>query len=129
MSVGGDPRRAMQQQRGQPQPQGGRSPRPETTSVPGFVALDLTKTRLALADDELAWLENGMFLGRGVIAVPLYNGEAGASLNATSLVKASYGCALTYGIFTVPPKTENGKQRMKIATRSRLTESAPHGAG
>lgn len=117
MSVGVDPRRAMQQ-RSQPQAGSGRSPQPETASVPGFAALDLTKTRLALADDELAWLENGMFLGRGVIAVPLYNGAAGASLNATSLVKESYGCALTYGTYTAPHPVaivvfEDGSAKMR----------------
>lgn len=89
MSVGADPQRAMQERR-----RG--APAPQTASVKEWANLNCTESRLSIGDDEIAFLENGMFLGKHIISVPLYNGPPGASLNPNSLVKESYGCALTY---------------------------------
>lgn len=95
MALGRDPRAG-----GRP----GRSelPQPQTSTSRGWKALNLSDDRLSIDDDEVAWLENGMWQGRAIQSVPLYAGAAGASLNASSTVKASYGCSLTYGAFTVP---------------------------
>ena len=56
---------------------------------------------MSIDDDDLAWIENGMLVGRSVQAVPLYNGPAGTSLN-NALVKVSGGFFLTYGANTAP---------------------------
>jgi hypothetical protein len=85
--------------------QGQRAPQaegPKTFSVREFTDLNLAESRLSLDDRELALLENGMFLGGHIVPTPLYGGPAGASLNANSLVKESYGCSLTYGINLAP---------------------------
>ena len=93
MPLGRDPRAAGR-------PPG--PPPPQTSTSRGWKALNLSDDRLSIDDDEVAWLENGMWLGRAIQSVPLYAGAAGASLNPTSRVKRSYGCSLTYGAFTVP---------------------------
>jgi len=94
MALGRDPRGAGASRPGPPDPQ--------TATSRGWKALNLSDDRLSIDDDEVAWLENGMWLGRAIQSVPLYGGGAGASLNAGSKVKRSYGCSLTYGANTVP---------------------------
>ena len=94
MALGRDPRGAGPARPG--------SREPETTTSRGWKALNLSDTRLGIDDDDLAWLENGMWLGRSIQSVPLYGGAAGASLNVGSTVKRSYGCLLTYGANTIP---------------------------
>jgi len=93
MALGRDP--------GQGRPQSGPPP-PHTSTSRGWKGLNLSDDRLSIDDDEVAWLENGMWLGRAIQSVPLYGGGAGNSLNATSTVKSSYGCELTYGANTIP---------------------------
>ena len=94
MALGRDPRGG-----GRPPPG---PPPPQTSTSRGWKGLNLSDSRLTIDDDELGWVENGMWVGRAVQAVPLYAGGAGAALNAASTVKRSYGCSLTYGAFTVP---------------------------
>lgn len=84
-----------QQQQQRPEP-------PQPFTVREWTDLNLTESRLSIEDGELAFLENGMLLGKHIISVPLYGGDAGASLNPNSVVKESYGCSLTYGIYTAP---------------------------
>jgi hypothetical protein len=78
---------------------------PKTVSARGFKGLNLTDTRLNIDDDELAWQENALVLGRAVSAVPLYRGDPGKPLSS-SLVKESFGCSLTYGENTSPHPVE-----------------------
>lgn len=94
MALGRDPRAA-----GPPRPG---PPEPQTATSRGWKALNLSDDRLSIDDDELAWLENGMWLGRAIQSVPLYAGAAGAVLKPGSTVKASYGCSLTFGPNTIP---------------------------
>src|SRR2546425_11688073 len=91
MSVGADPRGRRDE-----------STRPQTETARGGKGLNLSDTRLTIDDDELAWLENAMLVGRGLQSVPLYAGPTGVALHAGSLIKESYGCALTYGANTIP---------------------------
>lgn len=91
MSLGRDPRGR----------QGG-TPEPQTATARGFRGMNLTDTRLSLDDDELGYVENAMYVGKGIQSVPLYAGATGVSLHAGSLIKESFGCALTYGPNTVP---------------------------
>src|SRR6266404_220150 len=84
--------------------QGQRSgpPEPQTHSFRAFRDMNLADSRLSIADDEVALLENMMYVGQGLQAVPLYNGPAGVALHASSLVKESFGGQLTYGVNTIP---------------------------
>lgn len=91
MSLGRDPRGR----------QGG-TPEPQTATARGFRGMNLTDTRLSLDDDELAYVQNAMYVGKGIQAVPLYAGATGVSLHAGSLIKESFGCSLLYGGNTVP---------------------------
>lgn len=81
------------------QPQG--PPPPQLHTARGFKRLNLSDSRLSIDDDDLAWLENGMLVGRGVQAVPLYNGLAGVPLHAAA-IKISESVSLTYGGHTAP---------------------------
>lgn len=93
MALSRDPRQAR----------GGQGPpTPQTAISQGWTGLNLSDDRLTVGDEELAWLENGMWLGRSIQTVPLFNGARGASLNPNSTIKESYGCNLTYGANTVP---------------------------
>jgi len=76
---------------------------PKTLSVGGWDGMDLTNSRLQRGQsDKLYLAENLMYVGQGMQAVPLYNGNAGAALHAGSLVKESFGAELTYGVNTIP---------------------------
>jgi hypothetical protein len=96
MSLGRDPRGRGSRT---PEPQ---TPEPQTATQRAFKGLNLTDTRLSIDDDELAMVENSMYVGKGMQAVPLYAGAAGTALHAGSLIKESFGCALTYGGNAVP---------------------------
>ena len=61
--------------------QGQGPPPPQLQTARGFKRLNCSDSRLSIDDDDLAWLENGMLVGRGVQTVPLYNGPAGVSLH------------------------------------------------
>jgi len=76
---------------------------PKTLSVGGWDGMDLTNSRLQRGQaDKLYLAENLMYVGQGMQAVPLYNGAAGVTLHAGSLVKESFGAELTYGANPVP---------------------------
>ncbi len=92
MSLGRDPRRGR----------GGETPEPQSVTQRAWRGMNLTDTALSIEDDELAYVENAMYVGKGLQAVPLYAGAAGSALHAGSLIKESFGALLTYGANTVP---------------------------
>ncbi len=101
MALGAEPGRGGRGGGGRPAPPGAEGSGAQNQTARGFKRLNLSDTRLSIDDDDLAWLENGMLVGRSVQTVPLYNGPAGAVLNA-ALIKVSRGFGLTYGANTVP---------------------------
>jgi hypothetical protein len=77
-------------------PQGPSVKLPQTATQKAWKNLNLSDSRLSVADEEVAALENMMYLGRGLQAVPLYNGSRGSALYAGALVKTAAGFMLTY---------------------------------
>lgn len=100
MALAGDPRQAQQGGRGGQRGQQGPPP-PQNQTAKGFKRLNLSDARLSIDDDDLAWIENGMLVGRAVQSVPLYNGLPGDALHG-AVVKVSDGVSLTYGGNTMP---------------------------
>lgn len=82
--------------RGAPTPR-----RPPTKSYRGWKGLNLANSRLTLEDDELAWGENVMPVGKELQSLPLYNGDPGPIIHSVS-PKTSLGVYLKYGAFDAP---------------------------
>lgn len=75
---------------------------PTTKSYRGWSGMNLADSRLSLQDDELAWCDNAMVIGRELQVLPIYNGPRGDVIYAGAPIKQARDVYLTYGAFTEP---------------------------
>ena len=64
-------------------PEVGPPQQPQTQTTRGWKGLNLTDSRLSIEDDELAWCENAMIVGKSIQTLPLYNTEPTRPYNGT----------------------------------------------